>query len=293
MVMGMVGAGCMVLPQVTGTSTPEAVLPDCPVLETWVPVRPDGGSTPAGCAAGAGDILVLNTSGELFRFDPLLLAFTPVGTPRCAGAEGAEAFAMAQARDGAPWLVYTSGVLVRATSPSSCVDTGWVPGTGGMEVFAMAFAGSADRDDVLLVAGDTHASWGTRPARLGRVNPASLVLQPLCLLPSAPELTATGDGRAWAFFPMESPPRFRPVDPLLGTLGRAVELPTLSGTPTHWAVAFHGGALWIFLQRVGDFSTGVYRVDVDAPSPRAEQVVRHDTTLHVVGAAVSPCAPLR
>jgi hypothetical protein len=211
----------------------------------------------------------------------------------CPVESGATGFTMARQRNADTWMLFDSGeLMVTGANGAECKSTGWQRGTQGAEVFAMAFVARPGRPERLHLAGDSASQWGLRRTVLMDMDPADLVPTVRCALPSAPELTGTGDGRLWAFLPFEQPPALVEVDPENGNLHGRLELPRLAGVPSHWSFAFHGGRIFIFLRRMTDFSTGVYRVDPTVNPPVVEQVVPHNTTLNIVGAAVSTCAPL-
>lgn len=282
-------------PMQDGTASGPQV-PSCPSSSQPLPGPTDGGTfLPAGCTTADDHILVLNHNGDAFRFDPVTYAFVPQALPACDVRANAEAFSMSRSRDGRTWRLYESGQLMVHPKADGgvCTQTPWEPGTAGAELFAMAFVASPGAAERLFLAGNEAPSWGRKPAVLMDMAPEDLVPTVRCTLPSGPELTGSGDGRLWAFLPFEAPPLLVAVDPATGALHDRLPLPELAGVPAAWSFAFHSGYIFIFLERSTDFSTGVYRVDPRVNPPVLEQVVPHNTTLSIVGAAVSTCAPLR
>ncbi len=129
--------------------------------------------------------------------------------------------------------------------------------------------------------------------QLGSVDIGSLVLTPRGNVPGWPELTGTGSGELWAFFPGTSPPSVRELDKASGTSLQTFAASSIgSGDITHaeaWAFAFWGGRFYIFYQEDSDPSTNVWRLD---PADGSITEVLPDTGHSIVGAGVSTCAPV-
>ena len=104
-----------------------------------------------------------------------------------------------------------------------------------------------------------------------------------------PELTGTGSGQLWGFFPSATTtPKVSQLDKSSGIDGTVYPLPSLSGQPAAWAFAFWGGDFWVFLERQTDSSTSVYRVNGTSGTI---STAKANTGRTIVGAGVSTCAP--
>jgi hypothetical protein len=102
-----------------------------------------------------------------------------------------------------------------------------------------------------------------------------------------PELTGTGDGTLWGFFPSSNSPSnlasLVRLDPASGKTLESYTYPTLKGG-SNWAMKFWGGSFWIFLD------TSIYQVS--RATPKSINTVIADSGRSIVGAGVSTCAPL-
>lgn len=249
-----------------------------------------------GCPAAAKPVYVVDANRMVSSFDPRSAgnsnSFTDLGRLGCGAKPGAEPFSMSVDRQAQAWVIYDSGELfkVNLTSPTlDCTRTGFVP-QQGVARFGMGFVANApgSSDETLFIAGSPLAGslliskFGT----LGTTPPYAF--SELATLAGAPELTGTGDARLWAFFPNLAPPRIAPLDRMTGQPLGMVMVPALAGPPTAWAFAFWGGDFWVFLQRVTDASTHVWRV---TQAGVITDVVP-ETRRRIVGAGVSTCAPV-
>ena len=127
-------------------------------------------------------------------------------------------------------------------------------------------------------------------ANLGTINTSSLALTSIGGLPGWPELTGTGLGELWGFFPQTSPASVRQIDKASGSTSRNFPLSAIDTTLTQaWAFAFWGGRFYIFIQAFLDTSTNVRRLD---PTDGSVTEVVHDSGFRIVGAGVSTCAPV-
>ena len=60
-----------------------------------------------------------------------------------------------------------------------------------------------------------------------------------------PELTGTGDGELWGFFPDAVEPRVAQLDQSTGADLKTFPVPKLQGSPESWAFAHWGGRGWL------------------------------------------------
>ena len=243
----------------------------------------DGG--PAICAPAATYVYVIDEDRMLSSFHPDTLTFEDVGPIICPAQLGASPFSMAVDRSAHAWVVYSSGelFLVDVTN-ASCTATSFSTDQDGFATFGMGFvadsAGSSA--ETLFIAGDS----GPSESKLGSIDQTSLLVSNIAVIDGAAELTGTGAGALWAFFPDGM--RIAQLDKKSGMAGTTIELATLPALPEAWAMAFWGGDFWLFYEAVGDSSSSVYHVKPDGTTSVAVANTGHV----IVGAGVSTCAPL-
>jgi len=259
-------------------------------------VRPppptDGGTSMGDCSEAARWIYLVDSDGTLVRFEPDSLRFTRIGTLDCPAGGLDNPFSMSVDRNANAWVLYSDGrVYSASTADAHCTATSFAANQAGFEVFGMGFASNAamSTDETLYVAGGPESMIGSG-ANLGRIDTASLSLSSIGALPGWPELTGTGLGELWGFFPMTSPASVRQIDKASGGTSREFPLSAIDTTATQaWAFAFWGGRFYIFIQALFDTSTNVWRLD---PTDGSVVEVVHDSGYRVVGAGVSTCAPV-
>jgi len=200
-------------------------------------------------------------------------------------------------RTATAWVLYSSGLaggggdLFRvSTVDASCTPTTFARAQEGFEVFGMGFASNSagSTDETLFVAGGAELSIGTGSSTLGWIDMGSLVLSPLGGLPGWPELTGTGAGELWGFFPDTSPPTVQRIDKTSGAVDHTYNLPIDTTSTEAWAFAYWNGDFWIFLKTLADASSNIWKLESD-DSTVTEAV--HATGSRIVGAGVSTCAP--
>jgi hypothetical protein len=256
-------------------------------------VTGDGGGVSDRCLAAAEDyVYVVDDAFQLMRFDPETLTFIPIGTLSCPSG-GATPFSMAVDRDARAWVLHQNGeIFFVSTQDASCSASGFAPNQMGFELFGMGFVADADmsEEETLYVAGGAEISIASGMAGFASIDDSSLVLTRRGDVPGWPELTGTGSGELWGFFPDTSPPTVRQIDKSSGADLQTFDLGPLAGsTPSAWAFAFWGGRFFVFLQTMGDPSTNVWRLD---PSDGSFTQELSNTGYRIVGAGVSTCAPV-
>jgi len=243
----------------------------------------DGG--PTSCAAASTYVYVIDQDRMLSSFHPDTLTFEDVGPIICPAQLGATPFSMGVDRHARAWVVYSSGelFLVDVTN-ASCTATSFMADQDGFATFGMGFVSDAagSNSETLFIAGDS----GPSESNLGAIDQTSLLVSHVAVIDGAAELTGTGAGALWAFFPDGM--RIAQLDKKLGTAETSLELATLPPLPEAWAMAFWGGDFWLFYEAVGDSSSSVYHVKPDGTTSVAVANTGHV----IVGAGVSTCAPL-
>jgi hypothetical protein len=261
-----------------------------------------GGLTPDGgledCSAAAKLVYVVDSDRTLSSFDPVKVGtsggpFVDLGKISCAAQSGAEPFSMSVDRDAVAWVIYDSGELFKVPltqTPLTCAKTTFAP-QNNVAKFGMGFVSNAagSRDETLFISGSDFNSslTTTKFGTIGTTPPYTVTV--LGTLSGAPEITGTGDAKLWAFFPNLATPQVARLDKASGAKVQTFNASSLSGDPLAWAFAFWGGDFWIFLERVSDASTTVWKMD---GMTGAVSVAVPNTGRRIVGAGVSTCAPV-
>ena len=232
-------------------------------------------------------VYVLTQQNELFSFYPPTATFKLIGRIACPAA-GATPWSMTVNRKGIAFAVFSDGHLYRvSTATAACTPTPYVPGQQGWTTFGMGYvADTNDPGETLYVSENTFNA----PSKgLGYIDTTSFTLHVVgAFNPSIPrsELTGTGDGRLFSFYPDDTQPgsHLSEVDK---TNARIIAANALRvGQPNSaFAFAFWGGDFWIFTSPGGPSQVTRFR-----PSDGTETPM---TTMPstIVGAGVSTCAP--
>jgi len=238
------------------------------------------------CVEASQWIYTVDQAGLFSRFDPAKATFTDIGTLNCPGFS--TPFSMAVDQNAVAWVAYQDGNLFQVdTANGQCQSTSFKVGQHGLYNFGMGFVFDPSTGlDTLYIAGGSSVSYGTQ-SELATVSFPSLVVTPVGTTDGMPELSGTGDGTLWGFFPGNSSPSgistLVRIDPATGaTLERYAykDMPTYG----NWAMKFWGGSFWIFL------GNSIYRVDRTSLS--TFHTVIANSSHAIVGAGVSTCAPL-
>ena len=247
----------------------------------------DGGAS--GCSDSAKLVYLVDSNNDFLSFKPDTLTFTKLGTLKCP-TFGGNPFSMGVDRSPTAWVLYDSGELFKvSTTDASCTATSFVSGQNGLYEFGMGFASnsSGSSDETLFIAG----GQGVQQSSTSTFATLSFPAMKTSVKGSVsgwPELTGTGEGNLWGFFPDASMPRVAKLDKTSGADGTVYPLAAIAGTPNAWAFAFWGGDFFVFLKRDTDSSTNVYRVN---GATGALSTVLKNTGRTIVGAGVSTCAP--
>lgn len=274
------------------TSTPEDTVSDTSPADTSVPdtftpdtSRPDADTPDAlddGCSEKLRFIYVIGKDKSLYQFDPYTAEFTLVGEVDCGEFSDTTPSSMAMSTLGVALINYSDSSLQTVDiDDAACVESEWTPGTGGFNRFGMGYV--ADR------VGGTETLYISNATRLASVNTTTWETTDIGALPSQSELSGTGNGELWGFFPLESPPQLLQIDRTNGNILNSFDLPPLPPNLDTFAFTAWGGEFYIFyrLSGLGETTT-VYRFS--RVTEELELVVE-DSGINVVGAGVSICAP--
>jgi hypothetical protein len=233
-------------------------------------------------------VYVLTQQNELFSFYPPTATFTLIGRVACP--TSSTPWSMTVNRKGIAYAVFGDGRLFRiSTANAACVATPYVAGQNGWTTFGMGYvADTNDPGETLYVSENT---FNATSKGLGYIDTTTFTLHAVGVFtPPIPrsELTGTGDGRLFTFYPNDSPAlsgsHLSEVDK---TDGRLIASNALRvGQPASaFAFAFWGGDFWIFTSPSGPSQVTRYR-----PSDNTETPISTMPST-IVGAGVSTCAP--
>jgi hypothetical protein len=252
----------------------------------------DGGSNgPAECAAETKAIYVVSNEADLFRFAPEKSnAFTLVGRINC-GDPSILPTSMAVDRQGTAWVRYDDESMMNVSiKDASCTRTKFRSGQANFNKFGMGFASDGKGGETLFLAdssGKGLASLDTKTLVVRLLGPFSNEL-----FAKKAELTGTGDGKLYGFFPDFLPAKMAPIDTKTGSTSASNVLTGVEAN-AEWAFAFYAGDFYAFTTKagaglpMGDLGSAVTRYrPSDGSTTRILQLA-----FHIVGAGVSTCAP--
>ncbi|MBX3209070.1 MAG: hypothetical protein KF764_28815 [Labilithrix sp.] len=239
-------------------------------------------------------VYTITSTYDLQSFNPDTGQFSLIGKIACPTPAPATPFSMAVDRRGIAYVLFNNERLFRvSTATAACLSTSYVPRQSNFGLFGMGFAtNSVGPTESLFVAGDDQLRSG-RPAgasSLARITPGTFDLTPVGAFSpriASAELTGTGDGRLFAFYSKErrSPPSY--IGEIDTTTAQVVGERRFDNVDqgSGWAFAYWGGDFYMF-HAPGDAS----RVTRWRPSDDSVTQVA-TTSLKIVGAGVSTCAP--
>ncbi len=141
---------------------------------------------------------------------------------------------------------------------------------------------------------DRIAGIGRRYAEPGAEVLCQRVLQDGVLSESdrGPELTGTGGGELFAYFPSITQSTVAKIEKTTGQNDQSWAIPGVGGELRAWAFAHWGGDYFIFVSHE-DIATGIVNQvhRFDRKTGKTE-VILDNTPYRIVGAGVSTCAPL-
>jgi hypothetical protein len=240
------------------------------------------------CVEASRWIYTVDEAGMFSRFDPATLTFTDIGRLACP--TSSTPFSMAVDQNAVAWVAYFDGHLFKVdTSTGKCEATSFQVGQSNLVNFGMGFVFDPSTGvDTLYIAGGPAYSSNSKQSTLATVSFPALVATPIGTATAGwPELSGTGDGTLWGFFPgYHSPTDLSTLVRIDPATGATLESYTYKDMPTlgNWAMKFWGGSFWIFL------GNAIYRVD--RTSLATFHTVIANSSHAVVGAGVSTCAPL-
>jgi hypothetical protein len=239
-------------------------------------------------------IYLITVDNQLLSFYPPSASFTLIGTIACPSSS--TPFSMAVDRRGTAYVEFNDGNLFKvSTATAACAATPFVTGQQGFVNFGMGFAtiggGPAEQ---LFVAGDSTGGGAAGLASIDVKDYQLSFLGQFSPPADGAELTGTGDGRLFAFWPTDlqllnqTPPQPSPTN--ISEIDKATG--DLIGTDPLPGVEINGG--WAFGYWGGDFYTftGSGNSVVNRYRPTDKTILQVATySSEVVGVGVSTCAP--
>ena len=242
------------------------------------------------CVEASQWIYTVDDGGTFSRFDPTTSTFIDIGKLKCPSSYLSHPFSMAVDQNAVAWVAYSDGTLFKVdTATGKCEATSFQVGQHGLSTFGMGFVfDPLTGVDTLYIAG-TESSGYYKQSTLAKVSFPALVVTPIGATDGMPELTGTGDGALWGFFPIGTSSTglatLSQLDPASGSTLKSYIYKDLTGN-NNWAMKFWGGWFWIFLD------TSIYKVSRSDPDPTTIHTVIAYSGRSIVGAGVSTCAPL-
>lgn len=268
------------------------------VSETCGPGLCQAGKCQDTCAGRPTEpIYVVDEQYRLLSFNPKGGAntFKEIGKINCADAGLATPFSMSVDREGRAWVLFNNGSIFWVkTADASCMKSPFVPDQMGFELFGMGFVTDAkgSEKETLHIAGGLEIA--IEDARLARIDAASLKVTPIGQLKTneyGPELTGTGNGELWAYFPGTLKTFVAQVDKNTAQNIKEYPLPPLMGAARAWAFAHWGGRFYIFIT-TSNLGSTVSQVLLLDPRDGSSKVLVPNVPYTIVGAGVSTCAPV-
>lgn len=261
------------------------------VLETCKGACRDGACIETCAINDVALVYVVDSLDGLYSFDPRKLPgdpFRKVGTLDCDTTSTPNS--MSVDRYGVAWIGYQSGVVHHASILDAHCAKGSSRPSGAPRTFGMGFVtdGPGAESETLFVAGPDIE---TRLATLETEN-VPVVWNEIVTLPvqrdRKPELTGTGDGRLFAYFPVPDRGFVQEIDRASGRLiGTQWKLEGGKGRVRAYAFAHWGGVFYVFTATGGNSAVHAIHMKDDR-----QELVRTDVPFRIVGAGVSTCAPL-
>jgi hypothetical protein len=266
-------------------------------------------STGDDCGEAAELVYVVDDGGRLRSFDPEKVGtgqdpFTligsldcPAGPPIGGGFGSATPFSMSVDRDATAWVLYSSGEIFHvSTADASCQASGFQVSQGNWDLFGMGFvadSAGSDAETLWISGGPADPSFD---GSLGNIDPATMICGTVGPLPAAaeysPELTGTGDGELYGYFPGSVESFVAGIDKETAQYGERWDLAGQNGTIQAWAFAHWGGRFYIFVTVVDFLDTNSKVLLLDPTTGGTESTLMQNLDFNIVGAGVSTCAPV-
>jgi hypothetical protein len=234
-------------------------------------------------------VYLVSETFDLLSFYPPTATFTTIGKIKCPSAS--TPFSMGVDRKGKAYVVFDDGNLFEvSTATAACVATPFVVGQNGFVTFGMGFVSDNGGPAEKLYVAENELTGNQLSRGLATIDTDAGTFKLNFISnfnPSEPrmELTGTGDGRLFGYFPNVSGAGAHIIEIDKTTAQVLGDDALLIGSPGDaFAFAYWGGDFWVFH---GSTSTTVTRF---SPSDKSSTNVTTAPSV-IVGAGVSTCAP--
>jgi hypothetical protein len=230
-------------------------------------------------------IYLLDASNGVFRFDPVSLSLSMIGTLDCP--TGESPYSMAVQRNGTAWTVFTDGSLYSFDiKTAKCSATAFQPGQSGFTTFGMGFATMGMSANETLFVSQADTSGG--PHALGAIDLNTLALTEVGAydkIDARAELTGTGDGRLFGAFE-GTPYVVAQIDEGSAAILSQAPQDAIQYPPdsSNFAFAFYADQFFLFVGPGS--STDVFLYDPSTGVTTKKMTIDDE----IVGAGVSTCA---
>lgn len=256
------------------------------------------------CADGADLVYVIDVDYNLHAYYPkdntlkkLFELDCPCGNSLRDPLSKATPFSMSVDRNAIAWVLYDSGEIFNVnTQTGACAKTSHSPGQDGFELFGMGFVSDSkgSTTEKLYIFGGDKDDIGYS-GKLAYIDPATINLTTIGSIDNrnmSPELTGTGEGRFFAFFPGANG-FVAEVDKATGMFTNEWSTPITEDFDA-WAFAHWGGQFFIFITTyegviIPVANSKIMRLD---PVSKKFATIKNDLGFRIVGAGVSTCAPI-
>ena len=193
-------------------------------------------------------------------------------------------------RLGVAWINFHSGELARVNTKNANCQTTNYKGTSAFTKFGMGFASASpgSKTEHLFVSSSQFAR--SPNGMLDRLDLTSFKISHIGPFPKAtytPELTGTGNGNLYGYFPDKTSPFIARLDQKSGKALKTWKLSPLNLVVNSWAFAHWGGRFYLFVADKNTYSK-VYRFD---PATGKNPLLVKNLGHRIVGAGVSAKAP--
>lgn len=158
----------------------------------------------------------------------------------------------------------------------------------------MGFVSDAEgsEKETLFVAGGSYSNQNV--ANLASIDASTLKLSKIAGLSlsgqSSPELSGTGKGELYGYYPGGSP-FIGQIDKASAGVLRRWTLSSMGSSPSAWAFAHWGGRFYMFITANVGVSTRSMVYEFDPATGKAVEI-KTSASYRIVGAGVSTCAPV-
>ena len=233
-------------------------------------------------------VYVVDTDHNLSSFDPRRLPNDPFHTiGRLTCDSRSSPFSMAVDRLGIAWINYHNGLVYRVSIiDGKCKQA--VTTDGAPSEFGMGFVSDGPNVETEKLFVSAYGDGRFAELDVSQKRPRWKQLGTFTVAKN-PELTGTGGGQLFGFFPEDGDNGFvQEIDRATGkVIGKPLKVGAPRGEIGGWAFAHWGGKFYVFVTI--DNNSMVF--EVDGKTGQSKRVLENLPS-RIVGAGVSTCAPL-